>query len=519
MGVSILLIEPPFERLKGITATHFQLGLGYLAAVLMKEGHKVWIYNADLAPDTGDSSASITKLLEIHERYPVALKNDAHPVWKEVLAILNKYKPDVVGLTAKTPIYPSAQKIAQIIKEKYNKNCPVILGGPHATIASKNVLEDKNIDFIIIGEGELTIKELIKAIENKARDFSSIKGIGYKKDGKIILTQPRELIQNLDELPFPARDAIVEENKYPLYEMGRIETARGCPFMCEYCASNLIWTRKLRTKSPSYVIKEIKHLMQRYKLKTFYFIDDTFTANKKRVIELCNAIIKDKLNIEWGCETRVDLVDDEVISWMKKAGCNKIDVGIETGSPRMLKIVKKGTTIGQAIAASKLFNKHGIGWNAFLMMGFPEETKEDMQQTIDLIKKIKPDTIIFSIFTPYPGTALHKRAMELGLLPENPRWELYSHQSPNNAFVKNISREEFKKMAVKMIRTVDAYNNSLRAVIKRIKPKRNYFLKHPFEFAKKGMFFLKMKLKPAKLEKSMNIKDKDTATLTKYYSK
>jgi len=389
----------------------------------------------------------------------------------------------MVGITVRSAKFPSALKVASIAKN-INKTCHVVLGGPHPTICPEQSILANNIDFIVRGEGEYTILELCQTIEGvSSSNLSHINGLSFKRNGKAIHNGPRELIKNLDDIPFPGRDLVLDPNLYSPDDMAVIVTGRGCPFDCGYCSAQSIWTNKVRYRTIENTINEIKHITNKFSTHSIYFWDDSFTANRKRVIGLCNNIIKDKIPIRWGCTSRVDLLDDELLTIMKNAGCEKIDIGIESGSERMLKLINKQITVQQVKQSIELIKRHNIKIGAFFMIGFPEETKQDINCTLDLMKESKVDSICLSIFTPYPATKLYDKAMSLGLIPEKIDWENFNHQSPDNFFSKHIDKKEHLKIISEATLLVDNYNKKrqLNDLISRI----IFYIKNPKLFFSK----------------------------------
>jgi len=484
----ILLINPPFNRLKGIKSVYFPLGLGYLAAILRKNKFEVAIYNAE-NPIEKLLEAFNLKLLEQHHKYIEALNDKSHYIWQEIKDTLLMFKPDIVGISVMTCKYGSASKVSILCKE-FNPIMKVIWGGAHPTIQANAVLENDFVDFVIRGEGELAMVELCCALVKGDNTFNKIKNLSYKKDGDIVHMPLRDLISNIDELLPPAKDLSLYPNIYSSSNMGEIITLRGCPFECAFCGAQNIWGRKVRFMSLGKIIKEITDICKNYNTKEFWFWDDTFTLNRRRTLELCQKLIDERLNISWGCTTRVDMVDDDLLKRMKMAGCNLIEFGIETGSERMLKLIKKNISLEQIMEAVKLVRKHKIDLKTFFMIGFPEETKEDIEQTKHLIKKLNARGVVLSVFTPYPGTELYHRTEELGLLPKNPDWSQFSHQSPENHFMKYISKKEFQQIVIDITDFIDRYNFSILNAYRYFRTHFSSFVENPCAFLIKGISYL-----------------------------
>ncbi len=488
--MKILLVNPPYRRLGGVGSVYFPLGLGYLAAVLERGNYEVKIYNGE-APRSREEYDEIKNykggdfsgIMSHHEKYLKNLKDDNFFVWQQFKKSLNDFKPDIVGILVRTPMLISALKISRLVKE-WNKNCIIVWGGPHATIMPEESMRQPEVDFLAYGEGEKTLLELVKTIESGG-DFSGINGIYYKKEkGEIVRNQPREYLKNLNDLPFPGRHLVFDEDYYPEGSMPDLMGSRGCPFSCSYCSAYSLWGRNVRFRSVPNVIEEVKVLRDRYNCTTIHFVDDSFTCNPAWVKELCEALIREKLDVKWGCLTRVNLINDELLKIMVEAGCYRADVGVESGSPRILKMMRKGITLEDVLRGDRLFDKYGIGWTAFFITGFPYETIEDLKATESFMKKINPYRIVLNNFTPYPATEDYERAKELGVLPKNMDWSHFSHHSPDNFFMKNMSEKEYREFFRKLSEYVSLRNTH------KIRGREMYYLNHPISFFRKVKKFV-----------------------------
>jgi len=316
-----------------------------------------------------------------------------------------------IGISAVTPLISSALSLAELIKKKFPEKI-IILGGPHASLLPKETLEaGKDVDYIIKGEGEERIVSLIDYLEGK-KNQEELDGIVFRKGEEIIDLSLIKTIENLDNLPFPDRELIPFEKYSQNLDSQRkpactMITSRGCPFSCIYC-SKPIFGKRLRQRSPENIIEEIEYLKEKYKVKEIIFYDDSFTINKEQTIKLCQLIIDKKIDISFKCETRVNLVDKDLLLLMKKAGCYLLGFGIESGSQRVLDILKKGITIEQVKEAVKITKEAGIDVLGYFMIGVPGETEQEIKKTIDFSKELNLDYAQFSIATAYPGTELYQ---------------------------------------------------------------------------------------------------------------
>lgn len=496
MDPRILLIEPPFFRFKGTNSDIFPIGLGYIASLLHKNGYWVRVYNGEQFSEyEATTVVSYKDLLESHEKFIHGLQDDNHPIWQEVECYIKKYNPTIIGMGTTTTKMRSALKIAAIAK-RINLKIKVVIGGLHSTILPEDILKSKDVDYAVRGEGENTFLELVKVLEKGStlsarQSIQEIQGLSYKDaTSKQINTPDRPFLENLDELPFPDKNLIIEEQKAKA-TYGIIFCSRGCPYRCNYCNTAAIWGRKVRYHSVPNIIEEIKKIKREEKTDTIKFFDDTFTLSPKWVTELCNEMLKQKLNMKWSCLTRLDRLDETLLRLMKQAGCNGIAMGVESGSQRVLNLVKKDITLEKIFEGQQIINKVGIPWDAFIILGTPYETKEDMYATLRIMKQLKCRSIILSIFTPYPGTELYGVTKEMGLLSETIDWEKYSHQSAENSFNKNVSAEEYREILGEAVHIADRKNLSFKDLFKKSYRKKQYFLRHPHEFGRKVLKVMK----------------------------
>jgi len=381
--MQILLLSPPtISAVKAVVGTTGPpLGLAYLASMVRDE-HDVRIVDS-LAEDYN---------------------------YGDVKRIIKKYDPDVVGITSTTSMIPDAYAIAKIAK-RCNENVKIVMGGPHVTFLPERTFQEcPYIDFIVRGEGELTFRELIDSLE-RDRDPSNILGLSINLRDKVRNNPPRPLIKDIDTIPMPSYDLLPME-KYQAngVRFGTVMTSRGCPFNCAFCSSSLQFGKRWRGHSDSRVIEELKHLHEKYRIREIEFLDDTFTLNKHRAIRIARRIVKEGLDISWSASSRVDTFTEEVAEAMKKSGCHTIYFGIESGSRKTLNFIGKGITPEQSISAVKKAKRHKLRALGSFVIGFPEETKEDIKKTIKFSKKVGVDFAQFTIATPYPGTRLWKYA-------------------------------------------------------------------------------------------------------------
>src|SRR3989344_2569109 len=392
--MKIVLINPGMSAekqagsLKGVANMILPLRIGVVASVLEKNKFDVKII--DCVPEN-------LSLEELKER-------------------IDREKPDLIGITATILSYDAALETGKKLK-----NYKIVIGGPHFTSVPEKVMQEECFDFGVIGEGEETILELCNALKYD-KDFSKINGLVYRENGEIKINKRRELIKNLDELPFPALHLYPDLKKYTPMPGGykqlpfaHMITSRGCPYRCVYCDRSVFGNR-FRSQSPERVIKEIEFLVEKYGVKEIKFYDDTFTMDMERVSKICDLIIEKGIKITWSCSTRVDRVNKELLMKMKKAGCWQIDYGLESGDQRMLNIMKKGITLEQSRNAAKWTKEPGIRLRAFIILGMPGETNESIRNTIDFVKELGVDVVAFYALMIYPGNELYDMVKKEGRL-------------------------------------------------------------------------------------------------------
>lgn len=348
-----------------------------------------------------------------------------------VKQMVKRFDPEMVGIACGSVTYQRCVETARAVKEVL-PSCKVVVGGPHPSFMPESMLQHPEIDYVVLGEGERAIVELATHI-TKCGDNSAIAeipSVAYKHEGKIMKTAQR-FISDLDQIPFPARhllpmglyDRVIEF--LSVKPVDTMNVIRGCPYNCAFCETKRLWGQKCRAFSPPRVVEEIDHMVKHYGSKGIYFIGDNFTIQKKRTIEICNLIRKQKLDIEWVCDTRVDLISRELLKKMKKAGCRTIWFGVESGSPNILEKINKGTTLEQAVHAFKLCRDEAIQTATSFMLGIPGETAKDMKATFNFAKKLDPDWCQFNIFIAVPGSILYNEVLQRGLYDRAEDFVLY----------------------------------------------------------------------------------------------
>lgn len=404
--MKVLFVNPPQTASKykfmGVIAP--PLGIAYMAGVLQENNIDVEILDAS------------------------AEDMDFKDVEKELL----KRKPDLVALTALTPTIGRALETAQVVKETLPDSI-VVMGGYHPTFNFIETLEDENVDIVIRGEGEYIMLNLVQALENQS-SLHDVKGIVFEDENskEIVVNPEAPLIQDLDELPFPALN-LLPMKKYRLLDMDThmttMITTRGCPMQCSFCSSAAMHGKKIRERSVENIVDEIEYLKTNYDIDTIAFMDDTFTLKKRKVMAICDEILKRNIEIMWGCTSRVDTLDEKLLKKMKEAGCITIFIGVESADQQQLDNMCKNTTIAKIENAFKIARKLKIRTIASVALGMPGDTKEIMNKTVKFVHKLKPNYAIYSLATPYPGTRFYKEAFEKNLIKIKD-WSKYTLITP-----------------------------------------------------------------------------------------
>jgi anaerobic magnesium-protoporphyrin IX monomethyl ester cyclase len=368
------------------------------------------------------------------ESYSVKIVDDdlLQMGYEKVSKLAEKLNPQIVGVTATTSTIKSALKYVELIKNIL-PNTLTVIGGPHTTFMPYETLKSsKNLDVVVIGEGEETMVDLANHSTENIQDLDEVKGIVYKdlKNGNLKTTPERPLIKDLDSLPFPARH-LVPFDSYGASkdQTGGIITSRGCVYNCNYCSSSLIMGKKFRSRSPDNVVDEIEELIDQYQINDIGFMDDTFMLNKRRANDIANEIKARDIDLSFVASSRVDSVDQNLLQNMKSAGLKTIYYGVESGSQRILDLMKKGITLKQAEDAVKSAKNVDLEVLTSFILGYPGETEEDMNKTIDFSTKLDSDYSQYSILTPFPGTPIYNELKEKNLI-DNDDWDEYTVLKP-----------------------------------------------------------------------------------------
>lgn len=417
MQMRVLLVQPPIVLNKNeIPQFSPPLGLAYIASVLREQGYTIEIFDS--------------VILEPHEH-----EEDEHfhlgANWSTIKDKISNYSPDIVGISSMFTCQAECMhRVARLVKD-VDANIVTVVGGVHPSALPEETLKDENVDFVIIGEGEETMLNLVERLRNKL-PTEEIDGIGFRKNRQIFIKPKASFVHNLDELPLPAWD-LLQIKEYAKLRVGHgpfvkktpffsVVTSRGCPGKCIFCAVHSIFGYQWRARSPQKVVDEIEILKRDYGINEIHFEDDNLLLSNKRMEAICDEIIERRLDISWTTPNGVNInyLDRNILSKMKRSGCFSLCFGIESGNEYVRSnIIKKPIPVKQARKVIGWCRDLNIWTNGFFILGIPGENKETFRETIDFAKQLDLDSASFFIATPYPGTELLRFCKERKYLEDN----------------------------------------------------------------------------------------------------
>ncbi|HRY29539.1 MAG TPA: radical SAM protein [Elusimicrobiota bacterium] len=398
--MKIFLVDPPFEiqdsasgnpSLKWVLNVVPSMGLGYLAAVAERAGHEVRVVDGTL----GLSDRELDRLV-------------------------SDFSPDVVGFTSTTPAFRGARRLAKRVRELFPGRL-IVLGGAHVSALPEEALASGCFDVGVVGEGEHTFSELLESY-GRDRDFDrrKIRGIVYREDGVVKRTSPRPLMDDLDDLPFPARHLFPPLSKYSptpasyrRLPVGIVMTSRGCPSRCAFCDRS-VFGETYRRRSPENVVAEVEALLRDFGAREIRFFDDTFTLSPHWIRRFISLLKERRLQFPWTCLSKVRGVSRELFEGMKEGGCWQVLFGLESGDPEMLRLLGKGNTVEDNGAAVRAAHEAGLSVRGDFVIGAPGDSLEKMERTFRHAVDLKLEYAHFNKFVPYPGTELFRQMRAAG---------------------------------------------------------------------------------------------------------
>lgn len=407
----VLLMQPPIVIHKtDLPEISQPLGLAYIAAFLKKHGYEVSILDPIILDPKGRKEGNW-----IH----IGLD------WDNIADKVSTYKPGMVGISSMyTSQKEAAHRLLNVVKD-IDRNIVTVVGGAHPSAVPQEVLADRNVDYVVVGEGELTMLQILQHLENHL-SLGEIEGIGYRRNDEFVIKHRLNLIEDLDSLPFPAWD-LLEMDRYARHKVRHpgnksvpyfgVCTSRGCPMNCLFCSVRTIWGRHWRARSAKNVVDEIETLRKNYGIEMIEFVDDSLLVNKKRMDEICDEILRRKLNISWMGSVNIDHVQRDLLRKMRKSGCISIDFGIESGNQEIRdKIIRKPISVEHAKEVMKWCRDLNIWTNAFFIVGIPGENEKTFLETINFSKELNSDSASFFVSRLIPGTDLWRLCEEGGYI-------------------------------------------------------------------------------------------------------
>lgn len=382
--LKIMLLSPPQQNSYGEwkAPKQLHLGLAYLASAVCEEDVSILDMEAD----------------------EVSLEQFQNN--------LQRGQYELIGVSVVTPTVTAALELAHIIRSK-SPETTVVCGGVHPTVMPEDFLKTGNVDLVVRGEGEITFREIVSILNRGSKDFSSVSGVAFTRDGQVIVTPDRSLIADLDALNFPARDLLhCKSYSFPdaLYKSAfPIITSRGCPGLCNYCMSHKVHSRKFRARSAANVVDEMELLVNDYMAKEIHIWDDNFVTDKSRVFAIRDEIIRRNIKVKLAFPhgIRADFLDAEILSALKAMGTYSISIGVESGCQRVLDKTGKGIDLKRIESSIKIARDIGLEVWAFFILGLPGENADSIRETIEFAKRTDPDIAKFHILTPFPGSEVY----------------------------------------------------------------------------------------------------------------
>lgn len=419
MTIKIALLQPPPKEIRQShdVNAYPSLALGYLAGYLEKNGfNDILIIDGRMENVTTD----------------------------EVIAGIAAFKPDILGITAKTHEISQAGAVAEKVKERLPDTITIV-GGCHITAEPESTLElYPGIDYGLAGEGEKTFLKICTAV-NEKKDFSDTSGLIYRKENKVLRNSQQPFIEDLDSLPFPAWHLFRKRRRSYM-----VFGSRGCPYNCLFCMRAMGKSPRLR--SAENIIAEIDWLVKEFNIVAFDFEDETFGLKKNLAFKICDLLIERGYNkkLIWTANLRANLTDEPLLRKMKEAGCIRVAIGVESGNPEILKNIGKGISIAQVENAFMLTRKVGIESVGLMILGHPNETRKTAMDTIRLATRIKATSISVGIMVPYPGTEIRRMALngEGGYKLLSEKWDDYDKYLGNALELENLSRKQLERLQI-----------------------------------------------------------------------
>ena len=439
---TVLLIDPPFHAFFEYDRWWYSYACAQIAACLRENGIKVYVYDADRYFKKDPKTKNREEMVKRQHLYQEHVKDDNHHIWKSFRETLGKINPSIVGVTSWTSKMQSMFKTLEICKE-FNPEMKTCVGGYHASAKPKDFKDNPLIDTIFTGPAEYT---MLKWIVNGCK-------------GNFFAANPRSI--DVTKLPPPSRESLLYPEHYTSSDMSFIMTSRGCPYDCTFCSNKLLTSMKYQMRTIDQVKTEIKHIKNKYDIKSLFVGDANFIVNLKKTFEM--AELFKSFGLPWKCEGRIDVITEEFLERMINSGCTHLSFGIETGTNAAMKKLNKGITIEQVYRAGEILNQYNIKWKCFFIVGFPHETLDDMEMTRRLALSIGASVISLNSFVPLPGTKIYNTWISSFSALSTEIYE-YNQLTPKATFLRGISSEQYEEKFLSILGDFDNYNNSVKDI-------------------------------------------------------
>jgi len=456
-----ILIDPPFYQTMGLRNRYFPYGLLSIATSLRARGHWAIVFDGDA--NLRATHFDYSTMTSLYDAYLAALRARSLPFMDALLRMVDQHQPDVVGIHVMTTKLAAAVVLAEELKQRF-PSLDIVFGGPHVSLKSAEMSTlTSAFDTLYIGEGE--------HLENCLAGSTPP-----------ICRQERLA---LAEIPFPEPSLLVHKKSYSAEDLGLLMTSRGCPFQCAYCATS-IWKRRVRYHDVPAVVAHMEYLYHQYHVRYFAFKDDCFLLDPGRVEQFCRILAARRLRIAFECNARIENITPAMLRQLKRAGLRHVKVGVESGSPRVLALMNKQQDIAAIEAAARTLHASGIFWTAYFLIGIPGERREDAEETVALLRRIKPDFASLGVYEPFPGTELFNRGVEKGLLKENlERDDLFTippnryYMAHKDSFSDTMDAEAYRSLVREVNRLFHHYNRHLGRNVKRARSRLKLYLRSP----------------------------------------
>jgi len=439
--MDVILIDPPYKSLKGVMAEFaYPMGLVELAASLRAKGVSVGVLSADLLLGVAPTTVydfDLSSYARGQRSYAEAIDDAGHVIWERLRNRLTELNPRLVGITALTPAIDSVLRTAQVVRQAL-PDAALVAGGHHASFCADELLDTGLFDVVVRGEGEIPLSAIAASVLDGAGISTDVPGASYPAPDGHRHNPPPALLPDLDALPFPARDLVLDCD-FSTYTGHLAGTARGCPYDCSFCSDRRLWGGRVRRRSVDHVLRELATLEELGKVTSLDFVDGTFTFDRRWILEFCRRWVEEGLTLPWRCTARYDNMDAEVLAAMKGAGCVGLYFGLESGSQGVLDAAGKRTTIEGILATARLVRESGIPSITSILLGLPEETAEDIEQTLSFMGKVETDVFDINCYVPLPGTRYHEDGGH-----HDVDWKRVGYKSFDNHFSPNISKDDLR---------------------------------------------------------------------------